>query len=322
MDYQKLYRPYSLQGRNTAVEPKTLFKVIVYAYSQGIYSSRAIEKACRLNLAFHFLLGSEPVPDHNTINRFRKQHLADCAEDLLTQLVEYLAEQGEIRFENLFVDGTKIEANANKYTYVWRKAISKHEARLQEKVRLFLADKVPEGELPAYLSGAWLEELREKWEQRAKQAKIVFVHGEGKHKTPQQRNLETLEEFSRRQLSYEYSNKQFDNRNSYSKTDPDATFMHLKDGHMRNSQLKPAYYVQVGVESEYIVGLIPVKNPRLCLRELSKSSLLGPCYKGKSSKQIQVNEKFDNYWAQSRVNILSPLGNWLRVNRSIQAEAC
>ena len=118
IDYRELYLTYSSEGRNPAVSPKTLFKIMVYAYSQHIYSSREIEKACKLNLAFIYLLRGEKAPDHNTIARFRKYHLESCAEGLLTQLVELLAASNEIQFENLFIDGTKIEANANKYSFV------------------------------------------------------------------------------------------------------------------------------------------------------------------------------------------------------------
>lgn len=118
IDYRKLYLAYSSEGRNPAIEPKTLFKVIIYAYSQGIFSSREIEKACRLNLAFIYLLNGQKTPDHNTIARFRKERLSNCIDDLFTQLVNLLADLNEVQFENLYLDGTKIEANANKYTFV------------------------------------------------------------------------------------------------------------------------------------------------------------------------------------------------------------
>ncbi|MCR4775435.1 MAG: transposase, partial [Saccharofermentans sp.] len=107
IDYRELYLTYSSEGRNPAVEPKTLFKIMVYAYSQHIYSSREIEKACKLNLAFMYLLKGEKAPDHNTIARFRREHLISCVEGLLTQLVKLLAEADEIHFENLFMRGAE-----------------------------------------------------------------------------------------------------------------------------------------------------------------------------------------------------------------------
>ena len=255
IDYKKLYLAYSSEGRNPAVEPKTLFKILVYANSQGIYSSRDIERACQMNLAFRWLLQGRKSPDHNTIARFRKERLSNCIEDLFTQLVQVLSNLGEIPFKNLFVDGTKIEANANKYTFVWKRASNKSEIKLQEKTRAFFLEKLGNPELPEYVTAQFMAEIKSSWIDKAKSSDVAFVHGIGKRKSQLQRDIETVSEFSERQAKYEYNNTQFRDRNSFSKTDPDATFMHLKDDHMRNSQLKPAYNVQVAVESEYVVGV-------------------------------------------------------------------
>ena len=255
IDYKKLYLAYSSNGRNPAVEPKTLFKILVYANSQGIYGSREIERACRMNLAFRWLLQGQEAPDHNTISRFRKERLSGCMEDLFTQLVQILSDLGEVPFKNLFVDGTKIEANANKYTFVWKKASQKSEGKLQEKTRAFFLEKLGNPELPEYISASFMAEVKSVWMEEARKSDVTFVHGIGRQKSPLQRDIETVDEFTARQAKYEYNNTQFRERNSFSKTDPDATFMHLKEDYMRNGQLKPAYNVQVAVESEYIVGV-------------------------------------------------------------------
>jgi len=255
MDYTKLYLAYSSQGRNPVVSPKTLFKIITYAYSQKIYSSREIERACRLNLAFRWLLQNEPIPDHNTINRFRKDRLSQCMEDLLTQQVEELSELGEIDFENLFVDGTKIEANANKYSFVWRKAVDKFEARLREKVKEFLEEKLEKAELPDFIPTEELRLIKATWEQEATRQGLVFVKGIGKRKEPLQKDIEQIDEYIKRQEKYDLYQKEFRGRNSFSKIDSDATFMRMKEDYMKNGQLKPGYNVQIGVESEYIVGV-------------------------------------------------------------------
>lgn len=97
-----------------------MFKVLVYAYSQSITSSRAIEEACRYDVRYHYLLQSRKAPDHNTINRFRRNHLkGEVLEDLFCQFLERLMEIGELSLSEVFIDGTKIEANANKHTFVW-----------------------------------------------------------------------------------------------------------------------------------------------------------------------------------------------------------
>lgn len=255
LNYSKLYEAYSPKGRNPVVNPKTLFKILVYGYTQCIYSSRKIEKACRRDINFKFLLGEEKVPDHNTISRFRSERLAPTIENLLTQLVEILINYDEIPFENVFIDGTKIEANANKYTFVWKKSTYKNESRLQTKIKEFISNTLGYKLTQDFISVSIMQEMIDLFLEKSKKMKIEFVYGKGKRKTVLQRNIETLKDFIERQEKYDYYNSVFKGRNSFSKTDIDATFMHLKEDHMKNGQLKPAYNVQLAVESEYIVAL-------------------------------------------------------------------
>ena len=141
LDYTKLYKAYSSTGRNPAVEPKTMFKIMTYAYSQNIYSTRKIETACRRDINFRWLLAGKAAPDHVTISRFRSHFLSDdVVDDLFYQQVLYLYEAGEIQFENAFIDGTKIEANANKYTFVWKKAVLKNEEKMIKKTEKLITE--------------------------------------------------------------------------------------------------------------------------------------------------------------------------------------
>ena len=114
LEYTLLYQAYSAKGRNPAVAPKTMFKILTYAYSQKIYSSRKIETACRRDINFMWLLAGRKAPDHSTIARFRTGFLADACEDLFYQMVRRLASMGELSKETVFIDGTKLEACANK----------------------------------------------------------------------------------------------------------------------------------------------------------------------------------------------------------------
>lgn len=100
-------------------------------YMNNIFSSRKIEQACRRDINFIWLLQGRKAPDHNTIARFRTERLAEIIDDLFSQLIRKLGELGEIQYENVFIDGTKIEANANKYTFVWKKATNKRECPLE-----------------------------------------------------------------------------------------------------------------------------------------------------------------------------------------------
>lgn len=254
LNYIKLYRAYSPVGRKSAVSPKTLFKIMVYAYMNNIYTTRGIEQACRRDINFMWLLEGQKAPDHNTISRFRSERLVGVVEDLFTQLINELEKLGEVAFENLYIDGTKIEANANKYSFVWKKATTKNAEKLRVKICKFIL-QLNEDLVFAFSEDKPLEEIREVLHQKKESEKIQFVYGKGQRKTTLQKAIETLEEFLTRQNKYEEYQNTFQGRNSFSKTDKDATFMHMKDDHMRNSQLKPGYNVQIGVEGEYIVGV-------------------------------------------------------------------
>jgi transposase len=138
-------------GGTSAYHPVMLLKVILYAYSQRIFSSRRIAKALRENIHFMWLSRMNQ-PDFRTVNRFRSVVLRETIEDLFTQLVEELLNLGLVDFEQYFVDGTKIEANANKYSFVWKKSTEKYKSKLQENVKALLdeVDAVQEWEDEVY----------------------------------------------------------------------------------------------------------------------------------------------------------------------------
>ena len=214
---------------------------MAYGYQCGIYSSRKLEEACRYRVDFMWLLEEEPVPDHTTLARFRTERCAEAVEDLFYQYVARLEQQGETDHGTVFVDGTKLESHAGRYTFCWRKSVEKHLKTVRQKVVDMTGRKSLLG-LKAYL-----EEL---------EAGSSFVHGSGYRKSGTQRQWEKLDELHCRWEEYEKSLEIMGpSRNSYSKTDPDATFMRMKEGHMRNGQLKPAYNVQIAVNSEYITGI-------------------------------------------------------------------
>ena len=260
LDYSKLYEAYSTEGRNPMILPETLFRIVAYGYMEGIYSSRKLEKACKRDINFRWLLQGQKEPSHNTIARFRSKRLEECVEDLFSQFIIELEKRNEIEFENLFVDGTKIEANANRYSFVWKKATDKFEEKLQNKTHeillsinseLDLSLSVPDEKISIEYALAVKDKLTEIKEKEG----LDFVYGKGKRKSKLQKYTELINDFIEKQSKYDEYNKIFNGRNSFSKTDHDATFMHMKEDHMKNGQLKPAYNVQIGVEGEYIVGI-------------------------------------------------------------------
>ena len=264
LDLSDLYSTYSKVKENQ-VSPRQMLKIMLYAYHEGNFSSRGIEKACRRDINYMYLLEGRSAPDHATIARFRSIHFAEVAEKYLAMIVSYLMGLGEISGKEIFIDGTKIEANANKYTFVWKKSVTKNQAKLLDKMALLVQECVETYGLRKIWHGQVKEKHLEKVIRQLYRIKeeegIEFVHGSGKRKTQLQRHVEELEEATDRLKEYSRKLSILGERNSYSKTDPDATFMRMKEDAMLNGQLKPAYNLQLGVDSGYISWLTLSPKP-------------------------------------------------------------
>ena len=137
MDLTDLYSTYK---RINSVSPRILLKIVLYAFMNGIYSSRLMELSCKRDIHFMFLLEGAPVPDHAAFARFLSIHFAPCSKRILAQMSNALFDLGEISGETVFIDGTKIEACANKYTFVWKKAVTKNQEKLLIKLADFIAE--------------------------------------------------------------------------------------------------------------------------------------------------------------------------------------
>ena len=234
------------------------------------------------------------------------QHLHDseafillpCSKRILAEVSNILFDLGEISGETIFIDGTKIEANANKYTFVWKKAVTKNQAKLLIKLADFVAEceqlydiKIVYGNV---VKIKHLKRLRKKLYALKNAENITFVHGIGKRKTPLQKSIETLEEALSKLKEYTQKIHICGERNSYSKTDSDATFMRMKEDAMGNGQLKPAFNLQQG--NNY-------KTPL-----------------GEITKVLQVAKTFIKHRKEDLERIISDEGVLYRMNRSIQAE--
>lgn len=256
MDLTDLYSTYE---RINSVSPRTLLKIVLYSYMNGDYSSRSMELNCRRDINFMYLLEGANPPDHATFARFRSLHFAPCAKRILAEMSNALFDLGEISGETIFIDGTKIEACANKYTFVWKKAVTKNQAKLLIKIADLVAEceqlygiKVVHGDI---IKMKHVKRFRKKLYALKYEERITFVHGIGKRKPPLQKSIETLEGYLSRLKGYIQKLHICGQRNSYSKTDPDATFMRMKEDAMGNGQLKPAFNLQHGIDSEYITWL-------------------------------------------------------------------
>lgn len=234
------------EKENTTWSTQEQFAIWVLGMMNGIYSSRKLEESCRNDIRFMWLLGGKRAPDHSSLSRFRQKVLPELLEAVFPQQQEYLVSLGETDYKTVYIDGTKLEANANRYRFVWRKSIENYLERVKEKAAVIC---------PGADRRAQLEEQVCHLRAEMTLQKISWVSGPGHRKHELQRLAEEAASLSDRWKGYE---KQLSimgtGRNSYAKTDTDATFMRMKEDHMRNGQLKPGYNIQLAVNSEYITG--------------------------------------------------------------------
>jgi transposase len=270
MDIEQLLRKYQVGGGASRYHPVMMTKLFVYGYMTKVCSSRMLAKAARENVMFMWLSGNQK-PDFRTLNDFRGKLLKGVMEEIFVTAVKMLAAKGYIKLEKYFVDGTKIESASGRYTFVWKKLVETNNKKLDDKLRAYIrmAEQVWEEENDEY-GNRDLEELGGKETFTSADVKALagilrerierLEAGEGKKKL--KKELKTIEtEYLPRKKKYEKAKRICGKRNSYSKTDPDATFMRMKEDHMGNGQLKPAYNVQIGTENGFVVGYDVFPNP-------------------------------------------------------------
>lgn len=273
MNMQPLFDRYP-GGGTSAYNPEMMLKVIVYAYADKIYSSRRIAKATRENINFMWLTGNVQL-DFMTINRFRSERLKGIIDDIFTEVVDLLLREEYIKFENYFLDGTKIEANAGKYSWVWGKSTSRYKENLKKKVRehLYAIDIIEQEDTQEY-GGKDLPELGSKPINSESIREAAAKIDERLCKNPADKELKKAKkaiekDYLPRMEKYEKQEEILKQRRSYSKTDTDATFMRMKEDHMKNGQLKPGYNVQMGTENQFVTGFSIHQRPgdTSCMKE-------------------------------------------------------
>lgn len=242
--------------------PISLLKVILFAFTlRGYASTREIEKLCINDIRFRWILQNEKsFPTHMTISNFMNKFLKVNIEDIFKDVNQFIFNKDNVDTNHCYIDGTKMEANANKYTWVWKKACITARNRLYIKISSLL--NCINKEQPYFDSIYSIKEtyeindLENIFNDFCEKNKINtknFVYGIGNRKTNIQRHYELLFEYLNKLK--EYANKISlcgDDRNSYSKTDIDATFMRIKKDYMGNDQLLPAYNLQYGICDCYI----------------------------------------------------------------------
>ena len=289
-------------GGTSAYHPLMMLKVLVYAYTQKIYTARKIAKALRENIYFMWLSGKQ-TPNFRTINMFRSTIMKDIIDEVFIQVMELLLEEGLVHLQDYFLDGTKIESKANKYTFVWKKVVNKNKLKLETKIRALISqiDYLNEQENSEYgdkdleemgekpISSEKIEELAKRINERikAKESKNSQENtGKTKNKSNKKENeqektekkiLRTLEKDCIPRLKkYEEQEELLNGRNSYSKTD---------------------------------------------CEDCSNCSHKQACTKSQTNRSIQINRNQNKLRAEARARLLSEEGVRLRKKRCIEPES-
>ena len=266
LNLQRLEKLYKRRGRSP-YHPKMMLKVILYAYMNNIYSCRKIEKLLLYDIRYIWLAGYEK-PDFVTINRFRNLMKQEINE-VFTQIVLLLATKGFITLNVEYVDGTKIESKANKYTFVWKKNVERNRKRLIEKIHTLLAqidDEIAQeqsstGNEKIEVTPELLTELVGELRNALEQTPAPSTKEEKSALKEKRKQIKELEKQRDKLQEYDTHLEILQDRNSYSKTDKDATFMRMKEDAMNNGQTKPGYNLQIATENQFIVDYSLFPNP-------------------------------------------------------------
>ncbi len=250
-------------------DAEKLLKVILFAFMENGYCSlREIEKLYNNDIRFMYLLDEMETPTFATFGNFIRNELTLSIEDIFNDINAYIFNQEKVDLNHTYIDGTKIEANANKYTWVWKKSCITNRNKVFDHISVLIEEMNSEVlctfgvkiEPREEYAIEYLEEILEKYAELTSLNFDSFVYGKGHRKTIYQRQYEKLNDYKERLKTYaKHIEVCGDDRNSYSKTDHDASFMRIKTDYMGNDQLLPAYNLQAAICDEYI-AVIDVKQ--------------------------------------------------------------
>lgn len=245
-------------------DPEILLKVILFAFMEhGYVSVREIEKLCKTDIRFMWLLQDNDAPSFMTIDNFMNHCLSESIGDIFAEINKYIFVKENVDLDHVYIDGTKLVANANKYSWVWKKSSIKSRKKTFDKVTVLLEEInneiIYQGvrfDVRTEYAIEYLEQITEQYVKLTGITPSLIVRGIGHHKTKEQRNYDKLVEYTDKLKKYaKHIRTCGEERNSYSKTDNDATFFRMKKDYMGNDQLLPGYNIQLGICDEYIAVL-------------------------------------------------------------------
>lgn len=254
----------SRKGRQQ-YDPEMILRVILFGYMQKKFSLRELEEACKVDIRFMYLADNQ-TPSFMVFQRFIQAKLTQSIKDIFYEINEFIIDKENINTSVLFIDGTKIEANANKFTFVWKKAVLNYQTKLflkiSKELKLLNKELNETFEIKQVYHSLELTRPVALLLSEIDRLGIPFVYGSGKRKHPYQRLYENLLDYQLKSRDYEIKLSICGERNSYSKTDHDATFMHGKEDYYNKTGIfKPYYNIQIGVSDEYILHCGVYPNP-------------------------------------------------------------
>src|SRR5579862_870184 len=249
-------------GGSSSYHPRMLLKVMIFSYLNNVYSSRRMEASIKENIYFMWLAGMQQ-PDHHTINRFRSKRLRHILKEVFAQVVMLLVESGHVGLQEIYTDGSKIESAANRYSFVWGKAIKTNRERIGKQLQELWrytqkVAKAEKGDDPPpdfdQIDSKSVKQTIDKIDEVLKD--LEEVDSKVKQKLNYAKN-----NWPAKLKQYAKQEKILAGRNSYSKTDEGATFMRMKEDYMVNGELKPGYNVQVSTNNQFVVNYSLHPNP-------------------------------------------------------------
>ncbi|PRO66743.1 IS1182 family transposase [Alkalicoccus urumqiensis] len=268
---------YTSNGR-PSYHPKMMMKVILCAYTQSVFSGRKIEAMLHDSIRMMWLAQGY-TPTYRSLNRFRVHpNIQELLRQCFVQFRCRLVEEETIDNEAIFIDGTKIEANATKFSFVWKKSVQRYHQDVITKSKAMYDALVEQEIIPAIerdqeeedmLTDQEMKDMHESLDRTVEQFNEQIEQSSDAQERKQLRSArkepkekrKKIKEFIDRKIRYEKDLAILGDRNSYSKTDPDATFMRMKDDYMRNGQLKAGYNLQIATEGQYTLAYDVFPNP-------------------------------------------------------------
>ncbi len=304
LDISDIIKEYK-GGGTSAYHPRMMLKVLFYSYLSNIYSCRKIAKALTENIHFMYISGNS-TPDFRTINNFRSKILKKHIHKMFSEVVKMLVEMGYVSLDVQYIDGTKLESKSNKYTFVWRGSVEKYKEKLEVKINSVLSDI--ESSIKEDNKHHNKEELPRTIHSKELKERLSSINSKLKEPTKKQaQEIRTLQDKHLPKLEkYEKDLEILGTRNSYSKTDKDATFMRLKEDRMLNGQLKPAYNVQISTENQFVTEASIHQKPNDTSTLESHLNRFEKSY-GKQSKEVVADSGYgseENYEILETKNII------------------